>query len=275
MKHSILQKSLITAILLTLSGLLPAQPICTFKVEEPDLAFKEHEKLTYVVTYTWGLFNTDVGEADFEIYKIRDFPIEYRIVINAKTYKFYDKFFMVRDYYEARFSIPDLRSLYFYRNISEGGYLVQNTYNFDWENNKIDATVKVNQRPEKKIEMPMENCTLDVLTYFYYLRNLNFDDAYPGKAYSLSIALDTDIYNIKCRFIGKEKKKIKAMKRKVDCLKFAVEVIAGSVFKGDESVTLWVSDDKNHIPLEIESPITVGKVKARITKYDNLKYPIP
>ena len=65
------------------------------------------------------------------------------------------------------------------------------------------------------------------------------------------------------------------MKRKVDCLKFAVEVIAGSVFKGDESVTLWVSDDKNHIPLEIESPITVGKVKARITKYDNLKYPIP
>jgi hypothetical protein len=90
----------------------------------------------------------------------------------------------------------------------------------------------------------------------------------------ISIALDHEVYSIKCRFLGKEQKKIKALKTKINCLKFAVEVIAGNVFKGNESITMWVSDDKNHIPLELESPITVGKLKGRILKYENLKYPL-
>jgi hypothetical protein len=106
------------------------------------------------------------------------------------------------------------------------------------------------------------------------LRNLDFSDAYPDKVYTLSIVLDDDIYNIKCRFLGKEQKKIKAVKAKVNCLKFAVEVIAGSVFKGDEKIILWISDDKNHVPLELESPIIVGKVKGRLMHYENLKYPL-
>jgi hypothetical protein len=86
--------------------------------------------------------------------------------------------------------------------------------------------------------------------------------------------LDDDIYNIKCRYLGKEQKKIKALKGKANCLKFAVEVIAGSVFKGDEKIILWISDDKNHVPLELESPIIVGKVKGRLMHYENLKYPL-
>jgi hypothetical protein len=113
-----------------------------------------------------------------------------------------------------------------------------------------------------------------VITYFYYLRNLDFGDAYLDKVYTLSIVLDDDIYNIKCRFLGREQKKIKAVKAKVNCLKFAVEVIAGSVFKGDEKIILWISDDKNHVPLEVESPIIVGKVKGRLMHYENLKYPL-
>jgi hypothetical protein len=67
---------------------------------------------------------------------------------------------------------------------------------------------------------------------------------------------------------------VKAVKAKVNCLKFTVEVIAGSVFKGDENIILWVSDDKNHVPVELESPIIVGRVKGRILRCDNLKYPL-
>jgi hypothetical protein len=39
-------------------------------------------------------------------------------------------------------------------------------------------------------------------------------------------------------------------------------------------MTVWVSDDKNHIPLRIESPITVGTVKVDMMGYKNLRYPL-
>ncbi|MGL5947192.1 MAG: DUF3108 domain-containing protein, partial [Sediminibacterium sp.] len=37
---------------------------------------------------------------------------------------------------------------------------------------------------------------------------------------------------------------------------------------------VWVSDDPNHIPLRIESPIVVGSVKVDMMHYQNLRYPL-
>ncbi|MDR2383197.1 MAG: DUF3108 domain-containing protein [Prevotellaceae bacterium] len=251
-----------------------AQELCRENIDEKDLAFNNREILTYAASYSWGPIFVDVGEVSLKVDKTKIEPTEFHMTAEAKTYKFYDTFFKVRDFYEAKFTVPNIRSLYFHRNINEGNYSIKNTYNFDWTNNKIDAVIERRKNPPKTIEMKLEDCTLDVITYFYYLRNLDFSDAYPDKVYTLSIVLDDDIYNIKCRFLGKEQKKVKAVKAKVNCLKFAVEVIAGSVFKGDEKIILWISDDKNHVPLELESPIIVGKVKGRLMRFENLKYPL-
>ncbi|MFX5761066.1 DUF3108 domain-containing protein, partial [Acinetobacter baumannii] len=45
-------------------------------------------------------------------------------------------------------------------------------------------------------------------------------------------------------------------------------------FEGGEKMTVWVSDDPNHIPLRIESPISVGSVKVDMMQYKNLRYPL-
>ena len=39
-------------------------------------------------------------------------------------------------------------------------------------------------------------------------------------------------------------------------------------------MTVWVSDDANHIPLRIESPITVGSVKVDMKGFQNLRHPL-
>jgi hypothetical protein len=264
----------LVCLLLLASSTGTAQEFCKADVNESDLAFVDRETLAYAASYSWGPIFIDVGEVSLKADKTKVYPTEFHMTAVAKTYKFYDNFFKVRDFYEAKFTVPDIRSIYFHRNINEGNYSIKNTYNFDWENNKIDAVIEKRQGAQRKIELKLEECTLDVITYFYYLRNLDFSDAYPNKVYTLSIVLDDDIYSIKCRYLGKEQKKIKALKGKVNCLKFAAEVIAGSVFKGDEKIILWISDDKNHVPLELESPIIVGKVKGRLIRYENLKYPL-
>jgi hypothetical protein len=38
-------------------------------------------------------------------------------------------------------------------------------------------------------------------------------------------------------------------------------------------MTVWVSDDANHVPVRINSPISVGSIKVDLMKFTNLKYP--
>ena len=38
--------------------------------------------------------------------------------------------------------------------------------------------------------------------------------------------------------------------------------MAGRVFKEEESLTLWVSADKNKIPLKIKADLAVGSLRA-------------
>ncbi|MFY8047100.1 MAG: DUF3108 domain-containing protein [Chitinophagaceae bacterium] len=39
-------------------------------------------------------------------------------------------------------------------------------------------------------------------------------------------------------------------------------------------MNIWISDDRNHIPLRVESPITVGSVKVDMMGFNNLRYPL-
>ena len=48
----------------------------------------------------------------------------------------------------------------------------------------------------------------------------------------------------------------------------------GSMFEGGEKMTIWVTDDENHIPVRIETPIVVGSIKVDMVGYQNIRYPL-
>ena len=60
----------------------------------------------------------------------------------------------------------------------------------------------------------------------------------------------------------------------IDCMKFSAMLIQGSVFKGGEKMFLWVTNDKNRIPVYIESPIIVGSVRATLIDIKGNRYPL-
>jgi hypothetical protein len=59
-----------------------------------------------------------------------------------------------------------------------------------------------------------------------------------------------------------------------NAIKLKPLLLEGSTFKGGEKMTIWVSADANHIPLRIETPISVGKIKVDLTQYSEIKYPL-
>jgi len=75
----------------------------------------------------------------------------------------------------------------------------------------------------------------------------------------------------KLKYLGKEI--VNSKFGKINCLKFRPVVQSGRVFKEQESVTLWVSDDKNKLPIRIQADILVGSIKADLENFKNLKHP--
>jgi len=47
--------------------------------------------------------------------------------------------------------------------------------------------------------------------------------------------------------------------------------MSGRVFKEQESLTMWVSNDENRVPLKVQASLLVGSLKAELIQYKNLK----
>ncbi|MES1217089.1 MAG: DUF3108 domain-containing protein, partial [Bacteroidota bacterium] len=83
---------------------------------------------------------------------------------------------------------------------------------------------------------------------------------------------DDEVYNMYIRYLGKET--VKTKYRKFKAIKFKPLLVKGTIFEGGEKMTVWVSDDGNHIPVRIESPISVGTIKVDMMGNKNLRYPL-
>ena len=151
----------------------------------------------------------------------------------------------------------------FIRNIYEGGYK-------KYENVTFNQTT--NTAVSSKGAFSVPNCVQDVLSAIYYARSINFNSYKPGDKIPLNLFLDNQVYNIYIRYLGKET--IKTKYGKFRAIKFKPLLVEGTIFSGGEKMSVWVSDDANHIPLRIESPINVGSVKVDMMQYRNLRSPL-
>jgi hypothetical protein len=229
-----------------------------------NTAFKAGEQITFKVFYTVVGAYFGAGEATFNtaLEQLNNKPV-YHIVGEGKTYNFYDNFFKVRDKYETYIDTATMQPYRFIRNIYEGGYKKYQNVTF----NKNTNTAVTNDGVFK-----VPACVQDVLSAIFYARNIDFDKYKAGDKITFSMFLDNEIYEMYIRYLGKET--IKTKYGKFRSIKFKPLLIKGTIFEGGEKMTVWVSDDKNHVPVRIESPISVGSIKVDMISYRNLRYPL-
>ena len=220
--------------------------------------------MTYKVFYSIAGIYIDAGDATFTstLQKLNNRPV-FHVVADGKTNPRYDWIFKVRDRYESFIDTSSMQPLKFIRNVSEGSYKKYENVTFN-----RDANTAVTNDGVYKVP----NCVQDVISSIYYARNIDFSRYKPGDRINFSMFLDNELYNMYIRYLGKET--IKTKYGKFKAIKFKPLLLKGSIFEGGEKMTVWVSDDANHLPLRIESPISVGSVKIDMMEYSNLRYPL-
>ncbi len=252
-------------LLITIIGSFPLQAgngseqgFCDIK----NTAFQATEILTYKVFYSLGA-NVGVGEATFRstIERLNNKPV-YHIIGEGTTYGFYDGIFKVRDKYESYVDTANLQPYRFVRNVNEGSYK-------KYENVTFNKTTNVAITNDGTYKVP--GCVQDVLSAIYYARNIEWNKYKPNDKITFSLFLDKEVFEMYIRYLGKETVKTKYGKFKA--IKFKPLLIKGTIFEGGEKMTVWVSDDANHVPLRVESPISVGSVKVDLISQRNLRHP--
>jgi len=249
--------------------LLMLFPATMMSQENNNYPFRSGEKLTFVLNYTWGGVITDVGSATCNLTYADG---KYNVLLTGKTYKFYDVFFKVRERFEVKFHEKTFRPIRFYREAHEGKYHMKNTLVFNSDNTISSRTQKKDREPVDTL-LRGSSKTMDLLTLFFNYRTMEFSESTIGQKKPLEFVIDKEIYNLYFIYQGKETKKIPGMGT-FKTMKFTAKVVAGNVFDGKEDMTIWVSDDKNKIPVMFESPIVVGKVQGRIAGISGNRYPL-
>jgi hypothetical protein len=253
---------LLSTLLFFLFSFLPQEGnvFCGLK----NTAFQSGEELTMKVYYTTLGVYVGAGESKMttSLTTYND-KVVYHCVVTGSTYSFFDKFFKVRDRYESYIDTSNMLPVKFIRNVDEDGYKFYHNVTFNQSTQTAVSTKGV---------FKVTPCIQDVISAIYYARNIDYNKYKVGDRIPFDMFLDDEVYHLYLKYEGKDV--VNTRFGKFNAIKFKPLLIKGAIFEGGEKMTVWVSDDPNHIILRAESPIAVGSVKMDMMDYKNLRHPL-
>jgi hypothetical protein len=227
-----------------------------------EVAFKAGEQITYKLKY--GIFSA--AEA---LIKIENSPLKFdghsalHINAHAKTVGTFNFLFNVRNEYHSYIDPITLLPYYYSENRKESGYKHSDKVTFDRDKNIITAD---------KGKFPLKGNVFDFLSCYYFARNIDVSKLRVGEKLDLRYFLEDGVHSLTITFMGREQ--VKCELGTFNCLKFNPTIIPGRIFRKNSMLYLWITDDKNRIPVKAHVELVVGSLVMDLSQASGLKYPL-
>lgn len=245
------------------------------KFMSDELAFKDGEKATYYIYYNLGPIWIHAGNVHFSA-KERTVKNEslFDLKLAGSSTKSFDRFYCIRDTYAVTVKKEGLLPLHYREVKHEDSYFSDNHYRFDWKEDDKDSKVyfEFNKRGRLTYDtLSIQKGVLDLITSCYHIRSVDMTKVKKGQQIPFRLVLDKEIYNLTVKYCGEETIKLKN-KKKYKALKFTPKLVTGDIFEDEDAMSIYVSNDENHVPLYIEAKIKVGYVKVMLNDVQNTKH---
>jgi len=228
---------------------------------QTNLPYNVDEYAAYKISF--GAINVGYAELKVkEIISVNNKP-SFHIIGKGRTAPFFDLIFRVRDLYETFIDTSTLLPLVFNREVREGGYVISQHYNFNHNDQNV-----VTQ--DSTFNIPIQ--AQDMLSAYFYARTFKKDSVLSLGSFYVPIFMDDENYFLEIKYLKNEI--IKTKWGKVDCMVFKPKMQEGRIFEDEEEMKIWITDDKNHLLLRVETKIWKGLIKAVLQEFKNLKYPL-
>lgn len=183
----------------------------------------------------------------------------------AKTSKFVDAFYMVRDRIES-FTDLDLTRSLLYKKKHEGKSIKDIVVEFDWEQKEARYIDKGIIKESVQIS---EN-TYDPLSVFYAFRTGKPDS---NNEIVVNVADGKKLIKATAKIIKREKIRVKGKSFNTILFEPKMEGVGGVFAKSKNAkLKIWVTDDEKRIPVRIKSKVTVGSFVASLVSYGSEIY---
>lgn len=227
-----------------------------------------NEALHYVISYKWGLIHKDAGEATLSLKRVGN---NYDLMLAAKTKPWADRFYNVRDTLLGKIRITDLKPLSYSKISHEKGKYGKDVIIYSYEGNKAIGHCR-RYRRDKEGHISSSEKTLeatgpvyDMLSVFYYLRDINYDELNSGKPIRATVFSGSKAENITIRSLGKKEIKLRD-KSEQEAYHIRFNFTSGGKKKSSDDIDAWISADSRHIPLYLVGQLPVGQVRVYYVK---------
>ena len=267
-------------LLILISSIYSVLPICGQNAifnQCDERPFKDKEELHYRIHYSATFIRAAVADAVLSVDEMLvDGSKQYQFKGYGKTRPFFNLFYKLEDTYISNVDSNSLKPQSVKNYMREGGYVYNQIFNFDWSNGTVKTfghNVKRDAKYEKS--MPLLPRSFDGLSLFYNLRCLELKDIKDGEKFNMDLVLEDTIRNITMRFKGREELYVENLGKfktmRFDC-QFATST--EDAFDDGDEFFLWITDDKNKIPVYLKSPIKVGSLAVTLTSWKGLTHPL-
>lgn len=236
--------------------------LSTFRAQASGIF--SNEDLHYVISYKWGLIHKDAGEATLSL---RNQGKTYELMLAAKTKPWADKFYQVRDTLLGTLGVSDLKPLSYTKISHEKGKFGKDVIKYSYSGSNVTGHCK-RYRSDRNGGISESEKTLsasgpvyDMLSVFYFLRLINYNDLQKGKVMKATVFSGSKAETITIRCLGKESLKLRD-KSVREAYRIQFSFTTGGRKKSSDDIDSWISTDPQHIPLYLVGKLPVGQVRV-------------
>ncbi len=219
----------------------------------PDtLPFGPGEILDFELQY--GV--VDVGRARLETegVELEDGRQAMGILSRAKSARWIDSVYKVRDEVSSVMDIDRLHSLEFRKHLREGKYRADQEATFDHENGVA--------RYQDGSEAELPPGSQDILTALYYVRSFPL---VVGMVLHIPLHDGKKSYALRVGVVGRER--LETSLGELDCLILEPSFESRGLFKSEGRMLIYMSDDARRLPVLLKAKAPVGAFTSELRSY--------
>jgi len=219
------------------------------------------EKLTFHLRWEF----VPAGEATLTVGPMTEIDGEpaFHFIMTAESNSFLDMFYKVRDQIDSYADAAMTRSVFYKQKQREGKTKRDISVTFDWENNTAQYTREDKNEKEEPIDLLPG--AFDPLGIFYFVRNSDLET---------DVSLERPVTDGKKCVIGMghivKRETITVPAGTFDTFLIEPDLKdVGGVFEKskDANIHIWVTADRYHIPVRLQSKVVVGSFLGELTEF--------
>ncbi len=260
---------LLTSLVAITAGLLALAPAPTNEAPRTvrNASFGRGELLKYRIHY--GIITAADGEIETagDLHRVNDRPC-YKVTVSGRTTGSFDFFLRIRDSWRSYIDTTAILPQKFVQEIAESKYRKRETMEFNHATNTV--TVENSREKEKKKQVFQTPANVqDLVSGIFFIRTLDYSARKPGEQIKLKGFFDNEVFDMTVTYRGRETIETKAGSFR--CIKLTPKMPENKLFKGENAISVYLSDDENKIPVLVQAEMFVGSVKLDLYEYRGLR----